>query len=452
MTLSLFALALLACSDKDPDAGPAGSDTGVEDNGGDDGGSDDGGSDDGGGDDGGGDDGGDDGGGDDGGGDGGGDDGGGDDGGGDDGGGDDGGGDDGGEDPVPDVDEFGFVVTRELVLIGDADDGLDVPRDIAFHPERDELWVQNRYGLDSVLDGGSHTIFFEAGVADGAVESRADTFAYHFMDEVSSMAFGDATYDGSDEITFATCQESRNDYGGFSPPNDFMGPTLWPSDLELYAEVNQSPTGSLGGSHLDMLHQSPLCVGIEHEVGNAYWVADGTAGNLVRYDFAEDHDMGYDDHSDGIVRRFPEVTFTYVADVPAHLVLDEDTSWLYLADPGGGRVVRVDITTGEDTRPLDAYGERLAEYTEWTGADVEVFAEGLSRPSGVAIGGGKLFVSDNATGELVAFDLADGSELGRMETGAASIMGIAYGPEGRIWYVDADNDEAWMVDPGTVEE
>ena len=45
-------------------------------------------------------------------------------------------------------------------------------------------------------------------------------------------------------------------------------------------------------------------MGIAHDAENAYWYNDGFQGELVYYDFQEDHDTGQDDHSDGIVTRY----------------------------------------------------------------------------------------------------------------------------------------------------
>ena len=67
---------------------------------------------------------------------------------------------------------------------------------------------------------------------------------------------------------------------------------------------NGTPKRSIGGSHIDMLHESPLGMGIAHDSGNSYWYFDGYYGHLVYYDFKEDHDIGMDDHSDGVVRRY----------------------------------------------------------------------------------------------------------------------------------------------------
>jgi outer membrane protein assembly factor BamB len=350
-----------------------------------------------------------------------------------------------GEVPVAAVAEFGVGDPTYEVFATTAQ-SLSTPRDLAFHPERDELWVLNRLG-SGAMAAGNTTIFFDP-LSTVDFENYADTFAYHFMAQPSGLAFGAAEYEGSSEINFATCQESRNDYNGNYAPDDFMGPSLWPSDLEIYATVNQGWGSSLGGSHLDMLHQSPLCMGIAHDSANVYWVTDGSNGNIVRYDFAVDHGPGYDDHSDGVVRRYLDATFTRIEDVPGHLVLDAAAGWLYYADTGTGTVKRLDTQSGDSAGNLSAYGEMLDEYTRWAGATVETFASDLSAPSGIALHEGRLFVSDYDSGEIIAFDTSTGAELDRIQTSASGITGLDISSAGEIYFVDMDAEEVVRVVPG----
>jgi hypothetical protein len=125
-------------------------------------------------------------------------------------------------------------------------------------------------------------------------ERRLDRAAPHFLHRPTSIAFGaDATSFGS-VGTFGTCGESRNE-NGIEGGEDFMGPVLWSSDLEIFAK--KDPAGL--GSHLDMLHNSPLCMGIAHETANVYWTMSGKSNAIVKYDFGVDHNVGMDDHSDG---------------------------------------------------------------------------------------------------------------------------------------------------------
>lgn len=257
------------------------------------------------------------------------------------------------------------------------------------------------------------------------------------MHNVSSLAMGD-------NEALATSQESRNE-GDNS--NDFMGPALWPSDYDIFGVVNQGPPSQLGGSHLDMLHQSPLSMGIAHDAGNAYWVFDGLNGHVVYYDFQDDHGPGHDDHSDGIVRRYPEASLTRVAEVPGHLEKDHSTGWLYMADTGRGRIIRLDTDSGRIGRQLFSQTERLEEFVSMTGVDVETVVDrGLEAPSGLALKDRRIFVSDNDTGVIHAFDY-DGEEIGTLDTGSRSIMGLSFGPDGKLWYVDAGANEVVRIDP-----
>ena len=194
----------------------------------------------------------------------------------------------------------GFIETE----IASSQDNLDVPRDLEFHPNssrQNELWVVNR-ATDSV------TIIHNAGQSNQVTEYRKDSNANHFMEEVSAIAFGE--YHEEFDYQFATAQESRNTYDGQANPNDFMGPALWPSSLSHFAEENQEQGGLLG-SHIDMLHESPQGMGIAHDSDNAYWYNDGYYGELVHYDFQQDHDTGEDDHSDLSLIHISEPTRPY---------------------------------------------------------------------------------------------------------------------------------------------
>jgi hypothetical protein len=286
----------------------------------------------------------------------------------------------------------------------------------------------------------STTTFFYADTEEQSSEWRQDVFGEHFMEEVSSISF-------TEENTFGTCQESQNTYNGATRPDGFMGPALWPADLSIYAEVNQRPFGSLLGSHLDMLHQSPNCMGIGWESDNVFWVFDGFNDHLVYYDFAVDHGPGRDDHSDGIVRRYPEVELTRVENVPGHVVVDPDSSWIYIADTGAGRVIRVDRYSGDITDTLRAINEPLAEFSEVTGVTVETVVEGLSQPSGLELHDGVLLIGDHGEGDIVAWDLEGGVELDRIESGREGLMGLRVGADGRLWFVDAAANELVVLAP-----
>jgi hypothetical protein len=328
------------------------------------------------------------------------------------------------------VPEFGSTFT----VIGSDADGLNAVRDLAFDPfEPTRLWTFNT-GFHGTV------IFFDPGTPAQTSEVRTDAYGQHFMAYVAAAAFGISG-------EFASCNESRDEWNvGPQQPDDFMGPTLWPSNLDIFAVVGQEfPPGEQEGSHLDMLHQSPLCMGIAHDVDRVYWVYDGFNGNLVRYDFQDHHGPGGSDHSDGIITRYVDAAVTRLPNVPSHMELDHATGMLYVADAGANRVMRLDTNSGTNmgTLPGDWDG---AEYTGVEGADFQALVEGIDTPSGLALHEGRLFVGEHGTGDIVAFDL-EGNEIDRLSTPAQQLMGITVGPDGKIYYVDPIANEVVRVDP-----
>ena len=335
------------------------------------------------------------------------------------------------------------------VVIASSTDGLDEPRDLEFHPgigRSDELWVVNRAD-DSMV------IIHKTGTPEQTSEERLDAYRNHFMEEVSAIAFG--AYHDEFDYQFGTAQESRNTYNGASNPNDFMGPALWPSSLDHFAVENQNGENGLLGSHIDMLHESPLGMGIAHDYDNVYWYNDGFYNELVRYDFQQDHDTGEHDHSDGIVHRYSEIELSRFAGIPGHMTLDKDTGILYISDTGANRVLWVN-THDTTITSVDIYDdptrvESLAEYMRVTDVEWGIFDTGISRPSGIALYDGTLFVSQNGNGKITGFNLdPDGkgfSNSRTVNTNAGSIMGLEVGPEGKLWYVDSLNNIVVRLDP-----
>ena len=155
-----------------------------------------------------------------------------------------------------------------------------------------------------------------------------------------------------------------------------------------------------------MNHESPDGMGIAHDSDNAYWYNDGYYGELVYYDFQEDHDTGQDDHSDAIIRRYSDIELSRAMGIPGHMILDKQTGILYIADTGANRVlwVNTDDTTYNTENILDplwyqnpssTQKEDLAEYSVITGVEWGVLDTGLSRPSGIALEAGRLFLFPN---------------------------------------------------------
>ncbi len=310
----------------------------------------------------------------------------------------------------------------EFSELGNAVDDLDNPMDLDFNRDEgreNELWVLNGGEI-----GGTTVIFYDPGTSDQNTLFLRDGNARHFMANSSAISF-------SDNETFGTAQNvlDANFQGG-----SFTGPSLWSTDLDIYAQNH-----GRNGSHLDMLHGSPYCSGIEAETDNIYWVFDGGNGHICRYDFVEPHVPGGEDHSDGKVWRYMEVAVERSMDVPSHLVRDRSTDWLYIVDAGNARILRMNVNSGTPAVDLQLINEPLAEHKRVDGVEWEVYiSSGLEAPTGIEVADGRLLVSDNANGQIVVYDITGESavELGRLETNAESIMGIKVGTDNNLYYVD----------------
>lgn len=321
----------------------------------------------------------------------------------------------------------------EVATIATADHGLNVPRDVAFHPDvPTQLWIVN-------FGDTSTTILVDVGTETQDWRKRNAFGAAHFLARPSALAFGApgymATIHEMDEPTQSTT------------PSDFMGPTLWPSSLEDYD----------GGhaSHLDMLHNSPNGVGIAWERDNVYWVFDGFHGSLTRYDFQADHGPGQEDHSDGIITRYVEGQVAYVAGVSSHLEMDRATGLLYVADSGNARIAVLDTATGT---PGGRIGPNYdgAEMSAMLDAVLTTLVDGnaldpvMVRPSGLALHDGMVFVSDNETSRIYAFDLTgqlvDWLDVSP-EVGPGGLQGIDFDPEGRLHVVDSAGNRILRIAP-----
>jgi len=318
-----------------------------------------------------------------------------------------------------------------ISLIADANNDVNIPQDLDFNPHRNgELWILNK---DINSSGGSTVTISNAGEANQSFDWRRDGNAWHFMALPSALAFSP---------TFNTWASTANIQDANRQGGSFTGPSLWSTEMDVYAR----PSGG-NGSHLDMLHGSPFSMGIAAEKDNIFWVYDGYYGHLVRYDFVDDHGPGNDDHSDGKVHRYTEVELMRTSN-PSHMVLDADKRWLYIVDGGTKKIKRVDIKTGNKTGDLDLINEYLAEHWEMKNVNQEDFiTSGLNEPVGIEIKGNRLFVSDYSNGDIICYDINTRKELGRINTGKKGIMGIKIGPKGKLWYVNADSDEVFRVDP-----
>jgi len=319
-------------------------------------------------------------------------------------------------------------------------DQVDMPRDLDFKPNSNELWVMLKGGTD----GGSMVIVHNAGLAGQTDEYRKDTHSSHFMRVASAMAF-------SDNGEWGAVSEIQSTAGGSST---FMGPAIWLGDLNIFATVFQNAwvSGLPLGSHIDMLHQSPFAMGIAADSAKVYWVMDGHNGNICRYDFVEDHSPGYDDHSAGKIWRYTDVPVTRVANVPSHMVLDRVNHWLYFIDGGNKQIKRLNTLSGSETGNLtvpSTANEPLVAYKRVEGATVEVVDTwATGQPCGIDYVDGRLIVSDYDSGDIHLYDVTGTpSQMGVITTGQTSIMGVKVGPDGRIWFVNYSGDKVVRIDP-----
>jgi hypothetical protein len=332
-------------------------------------------------------------------------------------------------------------------LIGDYSDGLNNPKDLGFNPDKErELWVVNQAD-DSV------SVFFETASSNQDSTHIIDPYSFHFMEEVSSIAFG-ATG------TFGTCQESRNTYNGQGEPNDFMGPTLWSSDLDYFGQSNPEAVEYLTnlyeghtdlGSHLDMLHQTPLCMGISWQYENIYWAFNGLEGAIDRNDFHEDHDFGFDDHGDGTIFRYGTGMFERVPNVPSHMKYDHSSRLLYIADSGNNAIKTLDTQSGEPDERLPVMEPGTQHYS-MSGEEILTLIDGddfgMKVPSGLTLIDDILFVTDNETSTIFAFTL-DGDLIDSLETPfpSGALTGIYGASIDDLWMVNSIDNEVWRLQP-----
>ena len=322
------------------------------------------------------------------------------------------------------------LIPPEFKIIADNTSKIAIPQDLDFHPTRpNEVWIVNK-GTENT--GSTTVTITDVGGPNQKFIYKKDGNAWHFMSLTSALAFSEnGNWASSPNVLDANHSGGR-----------YTGPALWSSDMAVYAE----PSGG-NGSHLDMVHQSPYCMGIAGEKQNVFWVFDGYYNNIIRYDFAADHGPGNDYHDDAKLRRFSEVKVKRDPLVPSHLVLDADKKWLYIIDGGNKRILRMDITTGVVAANLPPVNEVLTEYVRMSDVTWEVFYDiGLQKPCGIDINGNRLFVSDYATGEILCIDINAKKEIARINTGAVGITGLKI-KGNRLWYVNAINNTLMTVIP-----
>lgn len=307
--------------------------------------------------------------------------------------------------------------------------------DLAFHSERtDELWTVG-YG-DNALYRGSRV-----GTDAPTFDRILDPASGHFMFRPPAIAMGTPAF-------FGTCGDNLNERGGGDGSNAFfMGPALFSTDPAI---IGIRTAGGLG-SHMDMLHNTPLCRGIAWVSDNIYWVFNGFDHSLDKYNFNKDHGPGGDDHADGTIFRYAMGDVKGVEDgTPSHVFFDPVDKFLYVADTGNARIVRLDTTKGTKGASLARQMEPLADEGIMNGTAVEVVVAAgvLTKPSGLEMRGGLLYVTDTATSTFHVFDKT-GHEVRRLEVDlpAGSLAGVAFGPDDKLYFADKVASKIVRLDP-----
>lgn len=258
-------------------------------------------------------------------------------------------------------------------------DGLNSPRDVAFHPQpgyhlgeySEGRSFDTTQGEEAwIINGNNHTMTIVASLGTDAQTTlaRRDRGYFHYMINGTALSFnmvGDSgrAPDRDSYRYWAICNDNVNTYLGTKEANYFMGPTLYDSNPQKGNLVNrlgqecqpeEEPCSFL---HVDMLHESPACIGIAHDpetvtaYGTVYWAFDATGnretGQLVRFDFQQPHGPGSMDHSIASVRRYVEVELERgPPGVHAGMAVHANRRELFVAVPGANKVLRVDADSG----------------------------------------------------------------------------------------------------------
>jgi DNA-binding beta-propeller fold protein YncE len=202
-----------------------------------------------------------------------------------------------------------------------------------------------------------------------------------------------------------------------------------------------------------MLHNSPNAVGIAWDSGNAFWVFDGLHQSITFYDFGADHGPGGEDHSDGVIHRWVEGQVRYVEGVGSHMAFDPAAGRLYIADTGNDRVAVLDVRTGTAADPIEP---------NYDGADMKTMesaplvtlvdgaSSGMEQPSGLALAGGVIYVTDRALSVVSAFDL-DGVRLDWLDLSSqvapGSLGAVEIDAEGRVYVADLTAHRVLRIAP-----
>lgn len=305
---------------------------------------------------------------------------------------------------------------------------LQRPTALAFHPRDGSIWILN-------YDGDSTTVVTGTATPRPTIGVFRD-YSDHYLNNPTAIAFSPTRNE------HATAGDTRNDYNGRYRANDFMGPTLWLSRLMEFDGGTRS--------HIDMVHHSPLAMGIaagRDSKRREYWIFNGQAGSIDRYFFNAPHRPGGNDHRDGRTYRYAPNQLQRVEGVPGHVAFDPVSRLLYVADTGGGRVAALDTRAplGTARRIPPTHGETPLQLIP--NQRLRTVASGFERPAGLLLARGRLVVGDYATGVLTVLRL-DGTVESRFDTGlgANALTGLALGPDGGLYFLDARGNRLLRLD------